>query len=106
MNTATKLIAAASVVTMTACAATPAGTRAAGPGAYPDRHAQAPYQNDRYQNDRYYNDGRYADNRDDDRRYDDRARSERYWDERARRYYYIDQRTGNTYWENGDFRSR
>jgi phage tail tape-measure protein len=32
--------------------------------------------------------------------------SERHYDSRAGRYYYVDRRTGETYWENGEYRGR
>ncbi len=34
-----------------------------------------------------------------------RDTDERYYDDYANRYYYVDPATGDTWWENGDFRS-
>lgn len=34
------------------------------------------------------------------------GQAERYYDQRADRYYTVDPRTGDTYWTNGDLRSR
>lgn len=42
----------------------------------------------------------------DNRRYDAPANDERYYDRNADRYYTVDPRTGDTYWTNGQLRSR
>ena len=41
-----------------------------------------------------------------DQGYAPAASSQRYYDERADRYYTVDPRTGDTYWTNGELRSR
>ena len=41
-----------------------------------------------------------------DRTYQAPAQSQRYYDQRADRYYTVDPRTGDTYWTNGELRSR
>ncbi|WP_143435239.1 YajG family lipoprotein [Henriciella aquimarina] len=106
MKRASLLIAAVSTLSVAACATNPPVQRNAGP---PPGYDDGPYQDGRYANDPYRDDGyRQAPRRDgaynNDRYGNDRG--ERYYDERARRYYYYDPRTGNTYWENGDLRTR
>lgn len=36
----------------------------------------------------------------------EQVEAEQRYDQRADRYYFVDPNTGNTYWENGDLRSR
>ena len=105
MKLTVTVLAAGSLLAISACAVDPA-TQTAPPG-YGNAPNAAPYGNDPYydRDDRYNGDPRYApDPRYNNGQYSDRG--ERYWDERARRYYYVDRQTGYTYWDNGEFRSR
>ncbi|MEQ8557541.1 MAG: hypothetical protein RIB03_04415 [Henriciella sp.] len=107
MKLATICLAAATTLTLAGCAVQPPVQQRTQAG-----YGDAPYQQDgRYANDPYrdgrhsegpYNDGRYADTAYHNGRY----QSELYFDERAQRYFYIDERTGDSYWRNGEPRSR